>query len=218
VNRSSETWIVRLVLAAWFVLALAGSLLGAFDSGGNPPAALGVAAAAPVIVFAIACAAWAGLRRLVMAASPRLLTLAQSFRVVGLIFVILYFSGVLPASFALPAGLGDLAIGVTAPLVARMLARNPARLGSATFIGWNLLGMLDLVTAVTTGILSSNSPLGILAHGPSTEAMGRFPLSLIPTFFVPLFLILHLIALAQARRSRRSATDEPTHLGAIRAA
>ena len=35
--------------------------------------------------------------------------------------------------------------------------------------------------------------------GPSTQLMGQFPLSLIPTFFVPVFILLHLVALARAK-------------------
>jgi len=65
------------------------------------------------------------------------------------------------------------------------------------FVAWNLLGMLDLVMAVTLGILASASPLGVLAGEITTQVMGTFPLSLIPTFFVPLLFIFHLIALGR---------------------
>jgi hypothetical protein len=58
---------------------------------------------------------------------------------------------------------------------------------------WNVLGSLDLVNAMSLGVLASASPVGILAGDVTTRLMGQFPLSLIPTFFVPLFLILHLI-------------------------
>ena len=40
-----------------------------------------------------------------------------------------------------------------------------------------------------------------VAGAISTAAMVRLPLVLIPGFFVPGYLILHLIALAQARRA-----------------
>jgi hypothetical protein len=43
------------------------------------------------------------------------------------------------------------------------------------------------------------SPLGILAGETTTQAMGTFRLSLIPTFFVPLLMIFHLIALSRVR-------------------
>ena len=80
------------------------------------------------------------------------------------------------------------------------LAGNGERKGS--FIAWQLLGMLDLVTAVTLGVLASPAPVGILGHGVTTEAMTLLPLSVIPTFAVPLLLILHIISIAQAIRGR----------------
>jgi len=112
-------------------------------------------------------------------------------------FVVLYAYGILPGVFALPAGWGDVAIGITAPFVAIYLAGNAERKAS-----YKLLGMLDLVTAVTLGVLASPAPVGILGHGVTTEAMTLLPLSVIPTFAVPLLLILHIISIAQAIRGR----------------
>jgi hypothetical protein len=37
-------------------------------------------------------------------------------------------------------------------------------------------------------------------HGIATSAMTVLPMSLIPTFAVPLFMILHFICIAQARQ------------------
>ena len=61
---------------------------------------------------------------------------------------------------------------------------------------WQALGILDLVTAVTLGATASL----IDPNAIPTSLMGVLPLSLIPTFIVPLLLILHLICIAQARR------------------
>src|SRR5580704_12241160 len=47
----------------------------------------------------------------------------HTFRVEGVAFLIIMALGHLPALFALPAGLGDIAAGVAAPLVALRLAR-----------------------------------------------------------------------------------------------
>jgi hypothetical protein len=46
--------------------------------------------------------------------------------------------------------------------------------------------------AVTSGVLHGRSPIGLLAGHVTTDVMARYPLSLIPTFFVPLALMLHL--------------------------
>jgi hypothetical protein len=113
------------------------------------------------------------------------------------VFLILYQRGALPGAFAIPAGWGDFAIGITAPIVAWHLRRP---FPTKTFIVWNLLGILDLVLAVTLGVLASRTPIGVLAGDVTTRLMGQFPLSLIPTFFVPLLLILHLISLSRVRK------------------
>ena len=178
------------VLAVWFLFALGGSLLGLFDSGPRPPLLLGLAAAVPVAAFVVCYLTSAELREFVLSLDLRGLALAQTFRVVGIVFVILYSLGALPGAFALPAGWGDFAIGITAPVVAWYWKRPfPKR----TFIVWNVLGSLDLVDAMTLGVLASASPVGILGGDVTTRLMGEFPLSLIPTFFVPLLLIFHLI-------------------------
>jgi hypothetical protein len=184
------------VVLLWFLLALAGSLLGVFDSDPRPPIPLGLSAFLPLAVFAIGYLASSRFRSFVESLDLRWLTLAQSWRVGGIVFVILYLQGELPGAFALPAGWGDFAIGITAPLVAWLCTRPIA---PRTFIAWNLLGMFDLVLAVTLGTLSSATPIGILAGNVSTRLMGQFPLSLIPTFAVPLLLIMHVIALLRVR-------------------
>ena len=189
------------VLAGWFVLALVGSLLGVFDSQPRPPIPLGLAAVVPVAAFVAAFLASARFREFVSSLDLRLLTLAQTWRVAGIVFVVLYLLGALPGVFALPAGLGDFAIGITAPLVARYWKRPYPR---KTFIVWNVLGSLDLVNAMTLGVLASATPVGVLAGEVSTQLMGQFPLSLIPTFFVPLLLIFHLISLLRVRGFRQT--------------
>lgn len=113
----------------------------------------------------------------------------------------------LPEAFAHSAGYGDIAIGLTAPLVALWLA-TPRHLLS--FIGWQLLGIADLVTAVALGV---TAPL-LVPAGPTMLAMTVLPLSLVPTFAVPLLLILHVIAIAQAR-SWQSASAGAPHAAAL---
>ena len=84
-------------------------------------------------------------------------------------------------------------IGVTAPFAALRLA-NPAH--RKAFILWQVLGITDLVNALALGALA-----GVIdPHGIPTAAMTVLPMSYIPTFAVPLFLILHIICIAQARR------------------
>jgi hypothetical protein len=185
----------------WFFAALTISALGGFTNASNR-LGLSVAAAAlaPLIIFAVWFSASTRLREYTMSLSPVLLTAAQSFRIIGFIFVLLEALRSLPAIFALPAGYGDMFIGATATLAAWKLAQPRRR---RAFITWQLLGVADLVTAVTLGV---TAPL-IQPHGIPVTLMTVLPLSLIPTFFVPLFLIFHIICIAQAKQWR----PEPVH-------
>jgi hypothetical protein len=132
------------------------------------------------------------LREALASASVPALIGVQVYRVVGLLFIVLLAQGQLPAYFAEPAGWGDIFVGLTAVPVAIALARR--RPGArALAITWNVFGLLDLVVAVGMGT-------GLLARAPAAAAMGVFPLILIPTFVVPLSVILHVIALARLRR------------------
>ena len=106
------------VLVVWFLLAVAGSLLGVFDNEPRPPLPLGLAAVIPVALFAVCYLTSVRFQELVWSLDLRLLTLAQTWRVGGIVFLVLYQQGALPGVFAIPAGWGDIAIGITAPIVA----------------------------------------------------------------------------------------------------
>jgi hypothetical protein len=92
-----------------------------------------------------------------------------------------------------------MAIGLTAPWLALTLARRPTFAASWVFVIWNLLGILDLISAVS--IAAVNQMRGTGAIGEVTVApMAQLPLLLVPAYLVPLFFIWHLTALFQARR------------------
>jgi hypothetical protein len=190
------------VLVAWFLLALWLGVRGAFGGTGGPPIGLALALLVPMAVFALDTRLggplFEGLRRFDLAG----LIALQTYRVGGAFFMVAWMGGNLPGAFALPAGLGDIFIGATAPLVAAAVAaRRPGH--RALAIGWNVLGLADLVNALFQGISHSPPPYGFLAGSLTTAAVTRYPLSLIPTFGVPLALILHVLALRRAIPSSR---------------
>ena len=191
--------VVIVVLAVWFagvlVLGSAGAFVGSSDM---PPIALGFGATVPVVAFLLAYATLRSFRSYVLSVDLRLLASIQAWRWAGLGFLWLYAYGILPPLFAGTAGLGDMAIGVTAPWIAVALARSHDFASSRRFVSWNLLGILDLVVALTIGALG----------GVTTAPMARTPLVLVPAFLVPFFVILHLTALFQARRKTARAALE----------
>jgi hypothetical protein len=192
---------VALGLAIWFTLVF---MLGAGEvfvaPHGTPPLALLIAVTAPVILFVAGMRLSTWIRERVVAADLRIMMAMQAWRIGGFSFLALYAYGILPGYFAWPAGLGDIAVGVTAPWILAALMRRHDFAASSSFVAWNVFGILDLVIAIGLGAFG---PLfladNILGSGP-TGAMTRLPLVLVPAFFVPLLFILHLIALTQSRR------------------
>ncbi len=108
---------LAIVLAAWFGLIL---FLGAEERSGPagaPPLPILFGATIPVIAFLAAFMGWSAFRASTLQADIRFLAAIQAWRAGGLGFLALQAHGVLPGLFAWPAGLGDIAIGVTAPWV-----------------------------------------------------------------------------------------------------
>jgi len=136
------------------------------------------------------------------------LELPHSFRVAGgAAFLLMMALGHLPALFALPAGLGDIAAGIAAPMVAYRLAQGTGRRAALWF---NALGMTDLVVALTLGALTGFQLVNVT---PSGAPISELPLALIPTAAVPLLLALHITsasALARAPRPPLPATAPVT--------
>jgi hypothetical protein len=132
------------------------------------------------------------------------LELPHSFRAVdGVAFLLIMALGHLPALFALPAGLGDIAAGVAAPLVARKLAQGTGR---GTALWFNAFGLADLVVALTLGAVTAYQLIHVT---PSGAPISELPLAVVPTVGVPLLLAVHIMsvtALARARRTPRPAT------------
>jgi len=123
------------------------------------------------------------MRALNAATPPEWLIAVQTYRVGGAIFLPFLAAGALPARFALPAGIGDMLTGIAAPVVALLVARK--RPGAyAWAVAWNLFGILDLVAAPISSVLS---------HATN---VGRFPLVLVPLFLgPPLGILTHIYSL-----------------------
>jgi hypothetical protein len=190
------------VLGAWLAVVVLLGRARAFDAPpGTPPLAIVGGVAVPLAVFFAALALSKGFRAWVLALDPRVTAALQAWRFAGFVFLALYVHGVLPGRFAIPAGLGDMAIAVAAPWILVRLLRDPGFAASRTYVAWNVLGLLDLAVAMTEGGLGA-----LLATGASGEVttapMAHLPLLLIPAWLVPLFAMLHAAALLQARRLR----------------
>jgi hypothetical protein len=140
------------------------------------------------------------------------LELPHTFRVVeGVAFLVVMALGHLPALFALPAGLGDIAAGIGAPLVALRLAQGRSRRGALWF---NAFGMTDLVTALTLGALTGFQLVNVT---PSGAPISELPLALVPTAAVPLLFALHITSVSSLARAPRTPVPATAPLAAAAA-
>ena len=126
------------------------------------------------------------------------LLIPHTFRLAGVVFLAAIALGRMPALFALPAGLGDIATGIAAALVARRLSRDPGGRGALSV---NVFGTIDLLLALTLGALTA---FGLVNVTPPNQLIGELPFALIPTAAVPLLLALHLRSLLTLRKTRPS--------------
>lgn len=209
-KRALAVLITFLLLGGWLALVLWGSLSRSFP---GPIRIQGVPASipqvaylslGPVILGSLLIALSPTTRALLDNFQPHRVMLIQTARVIGGVFLVRYLTGDMPGVFALPAGIGDVLIGVTAPVISYLYATRGDRV-RALAIGWNILGMLDLVNALTVGFLAFGLRAFPGAQATSAGQPTTFPLILIPGFGVPLTMLLHIVALRLLLRKPQAA-------------
>ncbi len=171
--------------AGWFLLAL---VVGKLEL-------LGVAPAGGVQLTIVVLTALTLLffRRWATRLDIQYLLLFHTTRLVGVYFIYLYSRGRLPYEFAIPAGWGDILVAAAVPVVL-MLNEN------WLIQTWNALGMGDILFVVITAARLT------LQNPGSMRELTHLPMSLLPTFLVPLIIASHVVIALQAR-SLRGRTD-----------
>jgi len=126
----------------------------------------------------------------------------QVYRIFGGMFLVAWSRGSLSGTFALPAGTGDVLVGLLAlPTAYFLYAGAPAARSAA--VAWNILGLVDFAIAIGIGILSSPGPLQRIVPDTPNAQLGTFPTVMIPAFAVPSSILLHALSLRQLRRRGR---------------
>lgn len=181
-------------LLLWFTVVLSLSFHGQLQSPtGQAPLSILLAIVLPLVVFTVIYQLSHSFKTFILALDIRLLILLHSWRMLGLSFLFLYFFEKLPLIFALPAGLGDALVAVSALFLGLQLFNNPSANDKRKILIWNSLGLLDFLIAVSVGILSRTNFPAHFSGSPASDIMGDFPLALIPGFLVPLYITTHLI-------------------------
>lgn len=182
---------IRTAFWLWIFAAVAVAQLGWFYRLPRP--------AVPGVIFglvAVLYLAWrfiSGFRAWVDALDLRGLVLLHITRFVGVYFLLLYQRGALPYEFAIPGGIGDIVVAVLA-LVVVFFPFAEATRARAIYI-WNVVGLIDILLVVLTA-----ARIGLSGTHPLT-ALRVLPLSLLPTFLVPLIIASHLAIFARLSRT-----------------
>jgi hypothetical protein len=158
---------------------------GVFAGDGASRLLLPAAQAIPIAAVAIGYRVSPRFRSYLLTLDLRLVLAAQLWRVIGVAFLFALAFGQLPAGFAVPAGLGDLATGIAALAVVLSLANRS--LTRSRLYAFTALGVIDFLVADATG-LTLEPP-----------ALAAWPLAIFPTLMIPFFAVLHLVAVLQSR-------------------
>jgi hypothetical protein len=157
----------------------------------RPPAPQLVLAGLTLLLI-VAGLALPGFRTWLRAINLRRLVAFHLTRFAGIYFLVLYAQGRLPWAFAVPGGWGDIAIAASAFLLVLLVPNLPSHRGLV--LGWNLLGLADILFVVATAARLA------LADPASMQALLVLPLSLLPTFLVPLIIASHILILVRLFR------------------
>jgi hypothetical protein len=119
---------------------------------------------------------------------------AQCFRVpVELFLHQLWQTGLIPKMLTFEGANVDIYIGASAPVIAWLATRKS--FGRRLALLWNVLGLLALANVVARAVLTTPGPLNLIHAEVPDLMIGTFPYTFIPGFFVPLAVLLHVLAL-----------------------
>jgi hypothetical protein len=189
--KDSSNRIVTLVLLGWlcFGVGLSGWL--------HDASALAVAATVWTLTALVLFACWkiSPIRKWGLNVDLRWLVLLHVTRLfAGAYFLVLCQRGQLPCGFARPAGWGDIVVAV---LGLAVLGATRTQFAKTLLLTWNILGLIDIIFVLSALRFGLND-------WQSMHALRELPLSLLPTFLVPLIIASHVLIFVRLARAETS--------------
>ena len=171
-------------LVVWFVVAFLAGYSGILQNANPPiPQILLFTLVILLVVFSLRLNSF---RNWICSIPISHLIAVHLTRFVGFYFLVLYEEGRLPHDFAVYGGWGDIvvAFGALILLIVFFILKEVPK----GFINaWNIVGLLDILfVVVTAGRLAMADP-------SSMAELLKLPLSLLPTFLVPIIIFTHLV-------------------------
>lgn len=120
----------------------------------------------------------------------------QSFRVfVEILLWMLFIANLAPVQMTFEGRNLDILSGITAPLIAFLVARK--KLSKPFTVLWNIACLGLLANIVITAILSLPTPFRVFMNEPANTIVAEFPVVWLPALLVPLAYGLHFLSLRQ---------------------
>jgi len=188
--KDNSNRVVTLVLLGWVCFAV--GLAGWFQNASALAVAVTVWTLTALVLFV--CWKVRAIRACMLNIDLRWLVLLHLTRLfAGAYFLVLCQRGQSPCAFARPAGLGDIVIGVLAVAAA---SASHTQFGKTFLLSWNTLGLIDIIFVVASALRFG------LQDWQSMHALRELPLSLLPTFLVPLIIASHVLIFVRLPRAR----------------
>lgn len=186
---------VIVVIVFWFILALLAGALG-FTQQMVPPLPQ-IVLFGLVLILILLFWLSSGFRIRILTFDIRLLVGVHLTRFVGFYFLYLYSLNRLPYDFAVLGGWGDIIVAALA-LLLLLFVDISTRRGVLIYFIWNTIGLIDILFVVATATrLAISDP-------QSMNELLILPLSLLPTFLVPIIIFTHIIIFVQLYKVIRS--------------
>lgn len=184
---------VQIILIIWLILAIVVAELGVLTK--LPPVSVQII----LVSLTVLCFLWYLLstkfKEFINKVGLRGILVLHLVRYVGIYFLYLHSLGRLPYDFAVKGGWGDIAVAVFATIllvIPGLLKRK------SLLLIWNIFGLLDIIFVVAAaGRINMSSPKEL-------HELTVLPLSLLPTFIVPLIISTHIFMFYLLKKSDQS--------------
>lgn len=206
-------WVAILIVGAWFAVSILVGLSGVLHTGVGERPRIPIPLIGGFVTAYLLSTRVKAFREIIAAIPVTWLVGFQLLRIVGgSVLLLLFAQGFLPFVFAVPVGLTDALVGLLAlPLLYLWRNQHPAAPGLTR--AWAILGILDHVGGIVMATLTGAGPLmNLTPWGGTNLIMDLFPLVLIPSFRIPLALLInvHLLHnLGTLRRLAAPASQQP---------
>ena len=111
------------------------------------------------------------------------------FRLIGSFFLILLFLELLPKTFALIAGIGDLVTALSSLFVAKAIDTQKSY-AKTLALAWNTFGLADILLTSATAVILTK--ISMETGNQGVEILATFPFCFIPAFAPATIIFLHL--------------------------